>query len=312
MIPRWTVLLPTHNSPDTLRLAIDSVLDQTDADLELLIVGDGCGDDTRAVVAERDDPRIRFVDAPKTPGFGYVTRRSALEQTRSEYVAFISDDDLFGPHHLAALGEQLERHDIAYSRPIWCVPPGELVPFSVDLNDPAMRVRFAEKNYIPSVFWGVRRAALEGAGGWPVHVASAADWTLWRAILAMEGSSLGYTPEATAVHFRARRRAFDHDVVAAILTLPDRSSWWPAAASLASTAQHDLAVSMRDREWWRALGGAVTTIEHHLTMEYIDGIVHAPSPSAAESARLEVHEMYARTISWRVTRPLRAIRRWVS
>jgi glycosyltransferase involved in cell wall biosynthesis len=66
MAPRFSVLIPTHNRSTLLRLAISSVLSQTETDFELLVVGDGCTDDTADVVAGFD-ARIRWLDLPEGP-----------------------------------------------------------------------------------------------------------------------------------------------------------------------------------------------------------------------------------------------------
>ena len=65
MTPRFSVLMPTHDRPHLIGHAIRSVLAQSRADLELLVVGDGAVDGTAAVVQGFGDPRIRWFDLPK-------------------------------------------------------------------------------------------------------------------------------------------------------------------------------------------------------------------------------------------------------
>jgi glycosyltransferase involved in cell wall biosynthesis len=92
--PRFTVLMPTHYRPDVIGFAIQSVLNQSETDFELFIVGDGARPETAAAVGRFTDPRIRWFDLPKTPGFGYVNRNIALRESRGELIAFAADDDL--------------------------------------------------------------------------------------------------------------------------------------------------------------------------------------------------------------------------
>ena len=61
MKPQVTVILPTYNRSSVLRYAIASVLRQTFTDFELLVIGDGCTDDSAQVVAEAGDARVRWV-----------------------------------------------------------------------------------------------------------------------------------------------------------------------------------------------------------------------------------------------------------
>jgi glycosyltransferase involved in cell wall biosynthesis len=92
--PRFTGLMPTHYRPDVIGFAIQSVLNQSETDFELFIVGDGARPETAAAVGRFTDPRIRWFDLPKTPGFGYVNRNIALRESRGELIAFAADDDL--------------------------------------------------------------------------------------------------------------------------------------------------------------------------------------------------------------------------
>jgi hypothetical protein len=163
--------------------------------------------------------------------------------------------------------------------------------------------RFRESNYIPAVFCAATRSSIAAAGGWPTDVPSAADWHLWKRILALPGSSVGFSRDASAVHFRARRRDSDHPAVADILRLTGRKNWWPAGAILDeggfATWQESVA-AIATNEWWTRLSEAAGTIVDHIALEAADlagQLANAQSEIAAlRSSR-----------SWRITRPLRAM-----
>jgi hypothetical protein len=110
--------VPTHEHPSTLDLAVRSALEQTVAQIEVIVIGDGVGEDTRDVVAalRREDSRVRFLDLPKGPNHGEVHRGTAVDQTSAEIVCYLCDDDLLLPEHVESMAALLEEADLAHSR----------------------------------------------------------------------------------------------------------------------------------------------------------------------------------------------------
>ena len=79
--PRVTVVIATYNWSSVLSHAIASVLDQTLSDFEVLVVGDGCTDDSADVVESFRDPRVLWNNLPLNSGQStarrVVSRRTA-------------------------------------------------------------------------------------------------------------------------------------------------------------------------------------------------------------------------------------------
>ena len=165
-------------------LAIQSVLDQSQRDFELLVVGDGCTDETAEVVRAFNDPRVRWFDLPKAPGFGYANRNIALREATGALIAFMAHDDLMMPDHLqimeTAFGETTV--EWAYSRPLWVSDDGVVIPFAVDLRMPdQFDVFLRHHNSVPASCVVYRRSLHERVGPWPEEVESSADWEMWSA-----------------------------------------------------------------------------------------------------------------------------------
>ncbi|MBC7933670.1 MAG: glycosyltransferase family 2 protein, partial [Rubrivivax sp.] len=209
--PTCSVLLPTHNRADVLPFAVRSVLAQTFGDFELLIVGDGCTDRTAEVVASFGDARIRWFDLPKTPNFGYANRNVALRAARGHYVAFMAHDDLWLPDHLELLTVCIEESgaEIAYSRPLWVVPPGLLAPCTFNLNHPETLDAFLTKglNNIPASCFIHRRDCFDRYGYWNEKLPSCGDLDLWARIIEGGGrKNFAHLSVPTCLHFRANWR----------------------------------------------------------------------------------------------------------
>ena len=109
--PLVTVLLPTFNRRAFLPAAIQSIRDQTFRDWRLLVVNDG-GEDVSDIVAGFGDPRVECHALPhrgKAAALNF-----GLGLVRSKYVAYMDDDDLVYPDHLAELVAFAEREGAGF------------------------------------------------------------------------------------------------------------------------------------------------------------------------------------------------------
>lgn len=93
-IPKVSILVATYNRADFLPGSIESALNQTFQDFEIIIADDGSPDHTQEVVEKliQKDPRIRYVRGPHV-GWPSITANLGLNETRGEYIAILDDDD---------------------------------------------------------------------------------------------------------------------------------------------------------------------------------------------------------------------------
>ena len=93
-----SVIIPTYNRADMLGDALDSVMAQTYADWEAIVVDDGSTDDIQMVMARYSDARIRYVYQANR-GLS-AARNTGIRNAESEFVAFLDSDDVFLPDRL--------------------------------------------------------------------------------------------------------------------------------------------------------------------------------------------------------------------
>ena len=98
MTPEVSVIIPTYNRSFYLRQAVESVLNQTFSDFEVIVVDDGSTDDTEAVMQEFSDSRIHYFHQSNRGRS--VARNNGFNHAQGEYIAFLDDDDLFLPEKL--------------------------------------------------------------------------------------------------------------------------------------------------------------------------------------------------------------------
>lgn len=97
-MPRVSIVMPCYNQAQYLAASIDSILGQTVADWELIVVDDGSTDGSMAALTRFTDPRIQVIGQANQERA--QARNRALREARGEFVAFLDADDLWTPEYL--------------------------------------------------------------------------------------------------------------------------------------------------------------------------------------------------------------------
>ena len=101
-----SVVIPVYNRPAELRRAIRSVLVQSYADLELIVVDDASTEDIAGVIDPIADPRLRLIRKPVNQGAASA-RNTGIQAATGRWVAFLDSDDEWLPHKLERQVERL-------------------------------------------------------------------------------------------------------------------------------------------------------------------------------------------------------------
>ena len=107
--PKVTVLMPVYNGELYLREAINSILNQTFTDFELIILDDCSKDGSVDLIKTYTDERIRLIANPVNQGLRFILNQGG-KLARAEYIARMDCDDISLPHRLAKQVEYLDRH----------------------------------------------------------------------------------------------------------------------------------------------------------------------------------------------------------
>lgn len=182
--PVVSVVLPTYNRAATLRAAVDSVLSQSFADLELIVIDDGSTDDTAAVLASVHDERLRVLRQGSRLG-APAARNTGIDLACGRYVAFQDSDDVW---RAGKLGSQVARFESAKSdvAVVYSAMLRHRVGGSVRIpngDHPVVQgylsTALAHENFIGLPTALVRSKHLRSVEGFDVRLPRFQDWDLW-------------------------------------------------------------------------------------------------------------------------------------
>ena len=100
MIPHVSIILPTFNRSKSILRSINSVLNQTYKDFELIIIDDASTDNSEDIIKKIPDPRLRYIRHEKNLG-GSAARNTGIKAAEADFIAFQDSDDEWLPEKLA-------------------------------------------------------------------------------------------------------------------------------------------------------------------------------------------------------------------
>ncbi|UDL07030.1 glycosyltransferase family 2 protein [Marinobacter sp. CA1] len=131
MMPAISVVMPIYNVEAFVAQAVQSVLDQTFEDFELIIVND-CSPDASVSICRRfHDPRIKIVEHKMNRGLA-AARNTGILSARGHYMAFLDSDDFWHPHKLEKHKAHLDANPgvgVSFSRSAFVDPEGNPTRF---------------------------------------------------------------------------------------------------------------------------------------------------------------------------------------
>lgn len=181
-MPKISVVIPVYNGAKTIRETLESVLNQTFSDFELIVIDDGSSDSTVNIVNQIQDSRLK-VFSYSNAGTA-MSRNRGIYQSTGEYISFIDADDLWTADKLEAQLKALENNPqtaVAYS---WtnCIDEsskflrrGGHTTANGDVYAQLLVVNFLANGSNPLI----RKQALKEVGEFDKSLVGTEDWDMW-------------------------------------------------------------------------------------------------------------------------------------
>lgn len=109
-----SVIMPSWNTAGYIMESVESVLNQTYQNWELIIVDDASTDGTVELLKQIEDPRVKVFVNEQNSGAA-VTRNRAMREAKGDWIAFLDSDDLWSPTKLEKQLEFMVEHDYVFS-----------------------------------------------------------------------------------------------------------------------------------------------------------------------------------------------------
>jgi glycosyltransferase involved in cell wall biosynthesis len=186
---QFSVIIPLYNKEAHIKRCIDSVLNQSVQDFEIIVVNDGSTDHGFKIVESIEDTRIKLIDQDNL-GVS-VARNRGIEQSNFNYIAFLDADDTWEPNHLSTLISLIRNYPeaglfaTAYK---YIISTGETKYFKLQ-GIPPNQIEGLVPNFFKSMSWDIPliwtgavcipKLVFDKSGGFTPGVTFNEDTELW-------------------------------------------------------------------------------------------------------------------------------------
>lgn len=207
-----SVIIPAYNQGHYLGEAIQSVLDQTYPDFEVIVVDDGSTDKTAQVACSFSDPRVRYIHQ-ENRGLS-AARNTGILRSNGEYLTFLDSDDLFVADKLETLLNAMQRDPelgfVAGQAVLIdenALPLGKV--FDTPLPENPAHLLLWNPLHVCSVL--LRRDWQQKVGLFDESLQAYEDWDMWLR-LARAGCRMGWVPHPVSLYrFHTRQMTRDKE-----------------------------------------------------------------------------------------------------
>lgn len=184
--PFFSIIIPTYNRADFLKIAVDSVLNQNFNDYELIIVDDGSTDKTKDIIINIKDKRLKYIRQPHK-GIS-VARNIGLRKAKGKFISFLDSDDRFCKNKLTITFDYIKNHPackVFHTEEIW-YRNGNLQPQKLHHKKPSGP---AFKNVVKLCCIGMSTATIKKEvfnkiGGFDKKLMVCEDYDFWLRVTA--------------------------------------------------------------------------------------------------------------------------------
>lgn len=184
-MPFFSVIIPLYNKEKFIENTINSVLNQTFTDYELIIVNDGSTDKSSEVVLQFEDERIHYLEQEN---LGVSSARNlGISFAKSDYIAFLDADDYWFSNFLEEIAVMINNfpNQKVFSAAFEIETSNKIIPaqYSIEKSDHYQVVNYFEASCKESIIWtssaAFHKDVFKEIGNFDTNIKSGQDTDLW-------------------------------------------------------------------------------------------------------------------------------------